>query len=225
MQLSHVLRTGVRINVVLTAALCLFAQEPATQNKDAKPKETLGLPPRVAPTDYQAQAKAGEVTIAADFVRHSVPTEQKTLSTEEFIVVETALFGPPETRAHISIDDFSLLINGKKSLRSQPFGLVLSSLKDPEWVPPDAPPAKSKSSFGSGGQGESSGPPPPVKVPIELQRAMAQQTQKASLPLGDRVLPQAGLLFFQYRGKAENINSLELIYSGSVGKASLTLEP
>jgi hypothetical protein len=33
------------------------------------------------------------------------------------------------------------------------------------------------------------------------------------------------LLFFQYRGKAENITSVELIYEGSAGKATLALRP
>jgi hypothetical protein len=42
---------------------------------------------------------------------------------------------------------------------------------------------------------------------------------------GDRPLPQAGLLFFLYRGKTESIRSLELIYNGAAGTATLTLQP
>ncbi|MBZ5575862.1 MAG: hypothetical protein LAP40_04805 [Acidobacteriia bacterium] len=213
------------MGVVLAAVLGVCAQEPATQNKEA----AQGLPPRVAPTEYYAQAKAGVVTIAAEFVRHSVPTAQGTLSTEDFVVVEAGLYGPPDARIQISLDDFSLRINGKKTpLRSQPYGLVLASLKDPEWVPPE-PPASSKSKTsiggGGGGQADSNSPPPVVHVPIEVQRAMAQHTQKASLPLGDRVLPQAGLLFFEYRGNLQKISSIELIYSGPAGKATLPLRP
>lgn len=210
----------------LTASGRLVAQTPA-------PPSAPGLPPRVAPTDYQAQAKAGSVTLAADFVRHSVPTAQGPLSSEEFVVVELGLFGPPEARMQISLDDFSLRINGKKAaLASQPFGLVVPTLKDPEWVPPEsAAPAKSKGGITGGGGGgggqdrEPNSPPPVVKIPIEVQRAMAQRTQKAALPLGDRALPQAGLLFFQYRGKDKGISSVELIYSGSAGKAELKLQP
>lgn len=228
MRLFHALRTGVRLNVLLAAALCLCAQEQATPGQDARPKEAQGLPPRVAPTDYQAHAKAGAVTIAAEFVGHAVPTAQGPLSTEDFVVVETALFGPPQARAQISLDDFSLRIDGKKTpVPSQPYGLILSSLKDPEWVPPETETqSKSKTSFGSGGsQREPGSPPPVVKIPIEVQRAMAQRAQKAALPLGDRVLPQAGLIFFPYRGKTQNIKSLELIYTGSAGTATLTLQP
>jgi hypothetical protein len=191
-----------------------------------------GLPPRTAATEYQTQAKAGTVTLAADFVRHSVPTAQGTLSTEDYVVVELGMYGPPDARTQISLDDFSLRINGKKqALKSQPFGMVLSSIKDPEWVPPESAPSGKGSKGGltggggGGGDKDLNSPPPVVKVPLELQRAMAQRTQKAAMPLGDRALPVAGLLFFPYRGKAQNITSVELIYSGAAGQATLNLQP
>ncbi len=193
------------------------------------PIETKGLPPRATPADYQAQAQAGTVTVAAEFTGHSVPTFQGPLSTEDFVVVETALFGSPDARGRISADDFSLRINGKKApLPSRPFGMVLASLKDPEWQPPESAKSKSKTSLGSGGGGGQGGaeePPAPVKIPIEVQRAMAQRVQKAALPEGDRALPVAGLIFFQYHGGAKGIHSVELIYDGAAGKATLALQP
>ena len=54
---------------------------------------------------------------------------------------------------------------------------------------------------------------------------MAQRVQKASLPEGNRDLPQAGLLFFQFRGKEKNLQSIELLYDGPPGKATLKLQP
>ena len=53
----------------------------------------------------------------------------------------------------------------------------------------------------------------------------AQRAQKAALPEGDRTLPVAGLLFFQYSGKAKSIRSVDLIYNGPAGKATLELQP
>ena len=88
---------------------------------------------------------------------------------------------------------------------------------------PAAP--KSKTSVGGGGQGEANAPPAPVQIPLAEKRAMAQRVQKAALPEGDRALPQAGLIFFQYRGKTQSIHSIELIYAGPAGKATLTLQP
>jgi hypothetical protein len=224
MRLSTISRAGV-----LVTALCLCAPGQDTPSKEAQVSEMKGLPPRVTPADYQAQAQAGTVTVAAEFMGHGVPTPQGVFSTEDYVVVETGLFGPPEARIKLSVDDFSLRINGKKTPSpSQPYGLVFKSLKDPEWEPPVQAESKSKTSIGSGGrggQGDSNMPPTPVHMPIGLQHVMEQRVQKASMPEGDRALPQAGLIFFQYRGKPESIHSIELIYSGSAGKATLTLQP
>ena len=210
---------------VLTAA-CGQGQD--TPAKGA-PIESKGLPPRATPADYQAQTKAGTLTIAAEFARHAVPTAQGPLSTEDFVVVEMGLFGAPDARMKISAGDFSLRINGKKApLPSLPYGMILSSVKDPEWQPPEPPKSKSKGGLSTGGNGDqsdSNAPPPPVKIPIEVQRAMAQRVQKATLPEGDRTLPVAGLIYFQYRGAAKSIRSVELIYDGPAGKATLALQP
>jgi hypothetical protein len=220
MRLSAALTIGVLV------AACGQGQD--TPAKGA-PIEAKGLPPRATPADYQAQTKAGAVTIAAEFAGHSVPTAQGPLTTEDFVVVEMALFGAPDARMKISADDFSLRINGKKApLPSLPYGMILSSVKDPEWVPPEQAKSKSKGGLSTGGNGDqadSNAPPPPVKIPIEVQRAMAQRVQKATLPEGDRTLPQAGLIYFQYRGKTQGIHSVELIYDGPAGKATLALQP
>ena len=224
MPLSPILKTFIWI-----AALCLCAQGQTPPGKDA-PSEAKGMPPRTAPTEYQTHAKAGAVTIAAEFTGHAIGTQQGTLTTEDYVVVETGFFGPEGARTKLAIDDFSLRVNGKKALPGQPYGVVLSSLKDPEWEPP-AEAKKSKGGMtgggggGGGGQGESNDPPPPPKMPFPVRRAMEQRVQKATLPEGDRALPVAGLIFFQYRGKTQGIKSLELIYDGPAGKATLNLQP
>ena len=114
--------------------------------------------------------------------------------------VEVGLFGPPDAKIKLSADDFTLRINGKKTpLPSQPYGMVIGNVKDPEWEPPEKVEAKSKTSLGTGGQSEKpdpGAPPPVVHIPIEVQRAMAQRVRKAALPEGDRTLPVAGLIFF-----------------------------
>jgi hypothetical protein len=216
------MRALVTVTVVIALHLC-------SQALDAQTKEIRGLPPRATPEDYQAHAAAGTVTIAAEFSEHAVPTAEAPLSTEAYVVVEAAIFGQPDASLKVSLENFSLRINGKNEpLSSQPFGLVFKSLKDPEFAPPANASSKSKSSINTGGggaQGESNAPPPPVHIPIEVVRSMQQRVQKAALPEGDRTLPVAGLLFFQYSGKAKSIRSLELIYNGPAGKATLELQP
>ena len=53
---------------------------------------------------------------------------------------------------------------------------------------------------------------------------MGLRVTKESLPEGERLLPQAGLIFFAYRGKAQGIHSVELIYEGPTGKTTLNLQ-
>jgi len=226
MQLSCTFRTGSLMVLVLIGGLSIGAQAPNGPGKDTTAVELKGMPPRVAPTEYQAQAQAGKVTVAAEFLGHSVPTPEGTYTTEDYVVVEAALFGPPDARTKLTTGDFSLRINGKKgALPSQPYELVFHSLKDPEWEP-SSKDTKSKTSMNTGGgpNDPGSAPPPPPKMPIEMRRAMEQHVQRVSMLEGERALPQAGFLFFEYRGKTQSIRSLELIYSGAGGNASLALQ-
>lgn len=227
MQFSLRSSTCVVAFIGLIACLCQSAPAQDSQNKDTQIREGKGIPPRATPDDYQAHAIAGAVTVAAEFKGHSVPTPEAVLSTEDFVVVEVGLYGPPP-RVKLSHEDFSLRINGKKApLPAQPYAGVFRSLKDPEWTPPGAGESKSKTSIGGGGkgQGEADSTPARVHIPIELERAMEQRVRRASLPEGERVLPGAGLIFFEYRGKTSGIRSIELIYTGPLGKASLNLQP
>ena len=66
--------------------------------------------------------------------------------------------------------------------------------------------------------------PAPPKMPLELQRAIQEHVQKVALPEGDRALPAAGLIFFKYYGKVENIHSMELTYTGPTGTVTLPLQ-
>jgi hypothetical protein len=228
MRLSSALRMGL-ILVVPFSVFCVRAQTqdaPAQDAaKDAPASESKGMPPRATPADYQAHTQAGTLTLAAEFMRHSVPTPEATYSTEDFVIVEAGLFGPPQARLTLSIGDFSLRINGRKMASpSQPYGLSFSSLKDPEWEPPSKPKADKPTLDAGGGKADDSFKPI-IRMPIELKRTMQQRVQRASMPEGDRALPAAGLLYFEYRGKPESIRSLELIYSGPAGKATLALQP
>ena len=217
--------------LIAAFCLCVQGQEPAGKDAAAAPaNETKGFAPRATPADYPSQGKAGSVTIAADFRGHSIPLLQGILTTENFVVVEAAFFGAPDARLKLSLEDFSLRINGKKvPLMSQPVDFIAGSVKDPEWEPPAAPESKgSKTKLnagGGGGGGNDDAPPPPPKMPLELRRAMVKRVQAAAMPLGDRPLPQAGFLFFDYGSSAKNIKSIELIYSGPAGKATVALQP
>jgi len=206
--------------------LAFFAASAAAQEKPAR--DPMAIAPRATPGDYQAQAKAGPITIGAEFTGHSIATPEVILSTDDYVVVEVGVFGPPEAHVKLSHEDFSIRINGKKTPSpAQPYGLVSKNAKDPAWedlAPKETKKSKGGVSTGGGGEGDS-GPPPVFHVPVELKRAMEQKVLKASLPEGDRPLPEAGLIYFEHGGKVDKINSIELIYDGAAGKATLTLHP
>ena len=217
---------------IAALCLCVQGQNPPSQPLPSKdvPVEIKGMPPRPTPTDYPDQAEAGKVTIAAEFQGHAVPTLQGNLTTEDYVTVETAFFGPAGARVKLSFEDFALRINGKKTVPGQPYGVVLGNVKDPEWVPPEPEKTTKHANLTVGDEkeeapkGEAKEPAFPPRIPIEVQRAMNQRVQKAALPEGDRALPVAGLVFFSYSGKVEKIHTLELIYTGAAGKAILTLD-
>jgi hypothetical protein len=212
----------------LVAGVYLLAQEQAATPQDQQASETRGMPARATPGDYQAHADAGKVIIGAEFFQHTVPSPKGILNTEDYVVVEAGVFGPPGARTTLSYQDFSLRINGKKNpLPSEAYEKIFKGLKDPEWEAPEAAPDKAgKTSInanGKGGTGDSL--PPVIHVPIQLQREWNSRVIKQAFPEGDRALPQAGLLFFRFSGKPSGIHSLELIYSGPGGKLTLPLNP
>jgi hypothetical protein len=225
----------VALCAAATTALILAAQTPTkpgpAASKDA-PKETLvvdarGFPPRSAPSDYSAHGQAGTVTVAAEFTGHNVATQEGLLTTEEFVVIEAGMFGPPDARLTLSIDDFSLRVNGaKKVLAREPYELVTKSLKDPDYEEPESN-KSDKTVLNTGGKQDGTDPnaPPPALVPIpfEIRRGWQLRVKRDSMPIGDRPLPQAGLLFFPYSGATKGIRSLELMYAGPAGKVTLSL--
>ncbi|HEY7389464.1 MAG TPA: hypothetical protein VH640_13205 [Bryobacteraceae bacterium] len=169
-------------------------------------------------------AKLGDITLAAEFAGHGVPTPEGPLSTEDYLVVEVAFFGPQGKRLPVSFNDFSLRINNRKNpTPSESYERVGTSVKDPEWTPPEKPEKGGNTILGGGGGNDTSKEPP--RPPAELRRAWALRVWKASLADGDRPLPQDGLLFFSYGGNVKNIRSIELIYAGPAGKATLDLQP
>jgi hypothetical protein len=155
---------------------------------------------------------------------------ETTLTTEDYVCVEVAIFGASGSHLTVSFSDFSLRINGKKTpLAAEQFATVFTNLRDPTYNPPELQAAKENKgsglNTGGGQQNDLAATPPPVHIPPEMERAMQLQVQNAAIPEGDRALPVAGLIFFKYGGMPKGIHSVELLYSGSAGKATVTLQP
>jgi hypothetical protein len=223
MRFCSVLKMCAAIAGVLGGAAGLCGQDASSP---AAPVRAVGLPPRLSPADYQFHVQAGSVTLAAEFMGHDIPTEEGgPYFTGSYVVVEAALFGAPDAKIQLTYRDFSLRINGKKQpVPSQAYVLVFPTMKDPAWEPPAGETERALTSSAGGGANKPQFKPAPPQMPIELRHVMEQRVLKASLSEGDRTLPQAGLLFFEWHGDLKNIHSMELVYSGSPGKATLALE-
>lgn len=237
MKLQSSFKTAFIAAAVFAVALLQSApgQEIRSIGPPEKPEASKGLPPRPTPADYQAHTQAGMVTIAAEFDAHGIPDPNEILSSDDYVVVEVALFGPAGMKLPLNFQDFSLRINGRKPAPAQPYEFVFKSLRTPEYEPPTQhmlDEANKKTSINTGTNGQSpisttdiTQPtlPPIVHIPLEVSRRWQQKIHMASLPEGERPLPQAGLLFFPHNGK--NINAVELLYNGPAGKAKLELHP
>jgi hypothetical protein len=215
----------MRFALFLSAFTMLRAQGPA---------------PRTGVADYPAHAQMDAVTLAAEYLVHSLPTPNGTLIAKDYLVVEIAFFGPSFSRLKISPDHFTLRINGKGApLSSQLPGMVSESIKFPSAHP-------HLEATGTAGVGDGTvtvGPRPPAsrfpgdgndrtapgttvtQKEKEQEDSIDHRVQSASLPEGEQTLPRSGLIYFPFRGNAKNIHSVELLYDGPMGKASLKLLP
>jgi len=196
-------------------SLALFAQAPADPHAGDK-----GLAPRTAATDYQGQGQAGKFSFGADFSGHSIPTLNGILTADDYVTVEVGVYGPAGEKLKLSVNDFSLKVNGKKTVPSQPYGVLEGQMKDPDYEATLPKPEKESKSGVNRQPGE---PEPVVVIPVSVKRSMMQRVIKVAMPEGERILPQAGLLFFPYRGKASGIKSVELLYEGAAGKATIKI--
>jgi hypothetical protein len=198
-----------------------------------------GTPPKNKASDYPVQIQMDSVTLAAEYLVHSLPTPKGTLIANNYLIVEVAFFGPSFSRLKMSPDNFTLRINGKGTpLTTESAGMVSGSIK----FPSDRPHLETSGSVNMGDGTVSVGPkPPPSRFPgdgnerlppgqasvktVEEESSIDYRVLNAAVPEGEHSLPRSGLLYFYYRGKIKNIRSLTLSYDGAMGKAALKLLP
>ena len=215
--------------VALLFASCLNGQ---TEHKDKA-------------TDYPAHATAGNVSIGADYLVHSIPAGNQTFVAPDYLVVEVAVFPPHGESVTIGGNTFTLRVNGKKfALSPIAPGFVAASLKYPDWE--QHPRAQVEAGVGDAGVvlgqppavGRFPGDPTanrmpraPKAPPPDDRRGIEQEEPeraedviaKTALPDGAAAKPVSGFIYFPYKGKAKALKSVELIYEGPSGTATLKL--
>jgi hypothetical protein len=204
-----------------------------------------GTEPKAKPEEYPAHAKLAKLGIGAEYLVHSVAASSEMLFVPEYLVVEVALFPTGNEAYSISTGEFTLRVNGKKSvLFTQTPGMVAASLKYPDWgyrkgvevgagtdsggvilgrptsverFPGDPRPGQQRL------PNPPQAPKPEDRSGIEKQQPVTvdQVVTESALPEGPAAKPVSGYIYFAFKGKTKSIRTLELLYQGPAGEAVL----
>lgn len=209
-----------------------------------------GTNPKDKPEDYRAMAKVDGRTIAADYLTRTffgdVEGKGQGFWAQDYLIVEVAIYSDSNDRQTIHAGSFTLRLNGKKdALLPQAPNFVAASLRYPDWrMRPTM-----EATAGVGDSGVILGRPPATgrfpgdqrpaeqrlprrpeapqaASPVESRPVQTadQAALDRALPEGEKVLPLSGYLYFPYTGKVKKIKSVELLYQGSGGSATLKLK-
>lgn len=172
---------------------------------------------------------------AFEYNVRSIGAGNTSFITDEYLVVEAAVFPAAGQSVNINTQKLTLRLNGRKEvLLTQTPAMVAASLKYPDWgwqrgavahagvgdrgiilgrpqqverFPGDNRPA----------QGRLPGPVPRTPsdpVPSQEQEPpidLSEFLQKTALPEGSMTRPVSGYVYFPYKGKLEKIKTVELL--------------
>jgi hypothetical protein len=190
-----------------------------------------GTEPKAKPEEYPVHGRAGDVGIGAEYMVQSVATPKTSFTTDDYLVVEIAVF-PPRTGALVKASAFTLRINGaKQELLTQTPGMVAASLKYSDWTQRPGVTAQAGPIIlgppvpGERFPGDRRAPVPrPNPAPqddgsgVEREQIdIGDVIDAASLPEGPARQPRSGYLFFPYTGKLTKIKTVELTYRPESG--------
>jgi hypothetical protein len=204
-----------------------------------------GTEPKAKPGDYPVQGSAGPIEIAADFMVHTYGAQGQNFFTEEYLIVEVALYSAASEPSVVAANHFRLRVNGKKqTLLPDSPGMVANSIKYEDWESRRAVigvagaedggvvvgrPQQTERFPGDPRPGQSRLPAPPkapTSKPGGVEAAAppltpAEAAVEGHLPEGTLKLPVSGYLFFRFGGK---VKSADLLYEGPHGTATLVLK-
>lgn len=180
-------------------------------------------------TEFPVQAKVANAEIGAEFMVRLISYGPESFVTDNYLIVEVAIYPAAGQPVDVKAHHFTLRVSGKKeALLAQPLGMVIASLKYPDW---ERPPTSV--SAGSGDAGVSTGGPDPVErfpgdprarrfpaprtpmptdgKPAEARLSAADVVNRSALPEGPRKTPVSGYLFFPWKGNPVKLKSVELV--------------
>ena len=94
---------------------------------------TQAAVPRTAASDYPTHTDSASAAIGAEYLVHSIPTEQQMLPAGRYLVIEVGVFPNRGQNATVSDVQFHLVVNGKRLHDAATPGTVAGSLKYNDW--------------------------------------------------------------------------------------------
>lgn len=200
-----------------------------------------GTKTRDDPAKYSAHAKIGVVGIGADLWGHFIPLDTESLRTDEYLVVEVALFTSAGAKVAIDPAQFVLKINGQRLLPSSP-GLVTLGIVDPD-MRQRGPHLETDAQIGTGEistgrdptQPKFPGDSNPADIPLPRRAPSSDEglqkepidpvkaVNATALPEGSHPTPISGYLFYAWTGKLKRVKHAVIEYTSPMGAATLTL--
>lgn len=189
-----------------------------------------GTESKRAASEFPVQARLGDLDVAAEFMVRLISLGRESFVTDNFLVVEVALFpreGKPYT---VRTNAFTLRVNGRKeSLFAQPPAAVIASVKYPDWEWQRMGSATAQAGDGRIGMGQPAPVerfpgdpnarrlPRPVGNPADTANPVAVERMppgdvinQSALPEGMRKTAVSGYVFFPWRGNPAKLKTAEL---------------
>ena len=201
-----------------------------------------GTTPKASEQDYPVRAKLEKLSIGAEYLVHSFSSGRQMFIAKDYLVVEVALFPAKGENLLVNASHFSLRVNGRKqALSPQAPEIVANALRYPDpntghGLQPTAQlgpivlgQPRPTERFPGDPNGQTGRLPPgaPTDDPSGADKEPPVKAEElavqAALPEGEHHGPTSGFLYFPYRGNIHRIRSLELVFAGPAGSATLPL--
>jgi len=195
-----------------------------------------GTTPKASCQDYPARTQLEKLAIGAEYLMHSFSNGRDLYVAKDYLVVEVALFPAKGEKLLVDAGQFSLRVNHRKqTLSPQVPEIVANALKYPdENTTSGLHPAAQLGPVILGqprpaerfpGDPTVHPVPPPPHGPADKEPPVTadELVVQVALPDGEHHGPTSGCLYFPYRGKVSHIHSLELLFSGPAGSATIPL--
>jgi hypothetical protein len=195
--------------------------------------------PRPTPAEYPVHADSADATIAADYMVHSVPTEEGMVFARHYLVVDIGVFPHKGSAATIADTNFRLIVNGRSVGNPDSPGMVAAGIEYPDWewnrrlegIAQAGPVVVAPQQPARFPGDPTATHPLPQPQPDDTGAPRAEHLSiddliaHARLPEGAFRKPVGGALCFHYEGKPKKIRTLELVWEPPAGQpVTLTLK-